>query len=113
MYFAGGVLQDHVGKYRRLGLIRQMRAEADPHVERSIDVQTHRRTELVHRFAILADEEGEGIAVLFDTDAPGIDSDEYGGIGAVSAAAVSYTHLDVYKRQYFDTGSSSENFPSS
>src|SRR5450631_739197 len=53
-----------------------MRAEADADVERSVEMQCDRRPELVHGFTLQADEDGEGVAALFDSDALGMDACE-------------------------------------
>jgi hypothetical protein len=47
-----------------IGLVRQMRAEADANVKRSVEVKVNRWAELLHRFALQADEDRDGIASL-------------------------------------------------
>jgi hypothetical protein len=49
----------------------------------------------VHRFAFQADEEREGVAVLFDADALGHDGDEAVGTGAAGTAAAPDAILHV------------------
>jgi hypothetical protein len=53
-----------------------VRAEADAHVKRFLEMPVDRGTELVHGFAVQADEEHNRVALLFDSDAPGPNSGE-------------------------------------
>jgi len=73
---AGGMLENNMGEHSRIGLVWQVRAEADADIEGPVDVQVDGWTELVHRFAFQADEEREGVAVFFDANALGDDTDE-------------------------------------
>ena len=76
-------------------LVRQVRAEADADVERSVEVQGDRRAERVHRFAFQADEERERVAALFDADALGHDGDQAVRTGAARTAAAADAILHV------------------
>ena len=53
---AGGVLENDVGEHSSIGLVRQVRAEADADVEGPVEAQVDGWAELVHRFAFQADE---------------------------------------------------------
>jgi hypothetical protein len=48
---AGGVLEDNVGNYRRVGFVRHVGAKADADIKRSVKVEVHGGADLVHRFA--------------------------------------------------------------
>src|ERR1700691_240417 len=50
-----------------------MRAEAHAHVKRLVKVQIDGWAKLVHGFALQADEDGDGVATLFDSDALRLD----------------------------------------
>src|ERR1019366_6370865 len=76
-HLSRGVLEKDIRKHGAIGLVRQVRAEADPHIERCVEVQDDRRSELRHRFALQADKDGDGIAALFDSDALGADIGEH------------------------------------
>src|ERR1017187_7592159 len=76
-HLSRGVLEKDIRKHGAIGLIGQVRAEADPHIERCVEVQGNRRSELLHRFALEADKDGDGIAALFDSDALGADVGEH------------------------------------
>ena len=56
-----------------------MGAEADADVEGLVEVERNGRAELMHGFALQADEDGKGIAVLFEADAFGMDAGEQAG----------------------------------
>src|ERR1039458_6720521 len=45
-HLTGGVFENDIGEHRGVGLVRQVRAEADADIERPFDVQVDRRTEL-------------------------------------------------------------------
>ena len=93
---ARGVFQNNIGEYCRIGLIRQVRAEADAGVEGSVEVQVDGWAELVHRLALQAYEEGEGVAVFLDADALGEDRDEAVRAGATRTAAAAHAKLHVF-----------------
>src|ERR1035441_7111145 len=52
---AGGVLENDIGEHGCIGLLRQVRAEADADVEGPVEAQVDGWAELVHRFAFQAD----------------------------------------------------------
>jgi len=56
-----------------------MGTKADAHIERLVEVQRHWRAKLMHRLALQADEDGERVAMLFDSDAFGVDAIEQTG----------------------------------
>src|ERR1019366_6687277 len=92
---AGGVLENDIGEHDSIGLVRQVRAEADADVEGPVEAQVDGWAELVHRFAFEADEEREGGAVLFDADALGHNVDEAVRTGAAGTAAAPDAILHV------------------
>src|SRR5580700_6567426 len=96
MDFAGGVFEDDVGEYGGIGLVRQVRAEADADVEGRVDVEGDGWAELVHGFALEADEKGDRVSTLFDADAFGYDGDEAVGAGAAGTAAAPDAILHVF-----------------
>src|SRR4051795_7186340 len=73
---ASRVFEHDVGKHCRIGLVWKMRTEADANVKRRLDVQIDRCAELVHRLALKADKQREGVAVLFDADPLSKDPDQ-------------------------------------
>jgi len=56
---AGGVFEDDVREYCGVGLVGQVRAEADTGVDGTIEVQLDGWAELMHRLALEAEEEDE------------------------------------------------------
>ncbi|MHB1743303.1 MAG: hypothetical protein ACYCPO_16985 [Acidobacteriaceae bacterium] len=46
-----------------------MRAEPDADIKRAVEVEMDRRAKLVHGLALQADEERDGVALLFNSDA--------------------------------------------
>ncbi len=93
---AGGVLKQDTGKYGCIGLVWQMRTKTDAGIERPIQVKSHGRPELVHRFACQTDKKREGVAALFDADAPGMGGDKVVGrraAGQIAAAADAIFHV--------------------
>src|ERR1017187_1098177 len=68
-HLPGRILQHKVGQHTRIQRGRQVGAEANTNIERPVEVDLDWRTELMHRFAFEADEDGDRIAVLFDADA--------------------------------------------
>src|SRR5664280_2114437 len=86
---AGGVLENDVGEHGGVRFVRQVRTEADADVEGLVDVQVDGWAELVHGLAFQADEEREGVAMLFDANAPGHDADKAVRAGAAGPAASS------------------------
>ena len=69
-------LEQNVGDDGRVGGGGLMGAEADADVEGLVEVQGDGRAKLMHGLALEADEDGEGVAVLFDSDAFGVDAGE-------------------------------------
>src|SRR5208282_2574582 len=93
---AGGVLENDVGEHGRIGLVWQVRAEADADVEWPVNVQVDGWAELVHRLACQADEKREGVAVFFDANAFGAGGDEVVGsfaAGKTATAADAIFHV--------------------
>jgi len=97
VYLAGGVLERDLGEHSRVGLVRHVRAEADPDVEGPVDLQLGGRTNLVHGFAFQADEERKGVAVLFDANARGhgatVTGFSFNTIRFLDVGALLRTHL--------------------
>ena len=62
MDMAGGVIQRDVGEHGGVGFIRHVRAKTDAYIKRSVQRQCNGRAELVHRLAVHADVEREGVA---------------------------------------------------
>ena len=58
-------------------------------------MELYGRTELVHRFAVEADEEREGVAALFDADTPGYDRNERVGAGSSGQTATAHAVLHI------------------
>ena len=85
-HFPGGIYQQHIGDDGLVGRGRLVGAESDSDVEGAIQVQLDGIADLVHRFAVHADEHGEGVTALFYADALGQSCVE--AIGAMVAAMV-------------------------
>src|SRR5882757_4534005 len=92
---AGGVFEDDVREHCGVCLVGQVRAEADTGVEGTVEMQLDGWAELMHRLALEAEEDGEGVASFFDADAFGDDGREGVGAGAAGTAAACDAELHV------------------
>ena len=69
--FSRRVDEGDVRKNAGIDLIGQVRTEAQTDVKGTVKVELYRRSELMHGFAFQANEDGDGVSVLFDADALG------------------------------------------
>src|ERR1700733_811463 len=99
--FACGVFQNHVGYNCGIRGLRQVRAEADAYVKGPVEVQVDGRAELVHRFALQAYEQGEGVALFFDADTLCEHRHQAVRAGAARPAAAANAKLHVFYTHVF------------
>src|ERR1700723_2999871 len=78
-----------------------MGTKAESCIERSIDVQSDRRSELVHWFPLHADKERESVTMLFDADAPGDHRAAAVRAGAPGGSAAPDAILHILNAQAF------------
>jgi hypothetical protein len=85
-----------------------VRAEADADVEGLIKMERDGRAELVQRFAFDADQEGDRVAALLDSDAPGLDVSE-----RAAEAVLGILHLLASRGSHEDLTSGWRGLPHS
>ncbi len=68
---AGGVLEHNVGEHRRVGLVRQVRAETDADVEGSVEVQVMGGPNWCIGSPARLTKRAKAVAALFNADALG------------------------------------------
>src|SRR5215813_1079858 len=78
-----------------------MRAEAKADVEGLVEVQGDGRSELVHGFAFETEEDGKGVAFLFEANALGDHGDKTVGAGTAGTTTASDAELQILDASVF------------